>query len=215
MSGLKYYCLDVESTGLDAKRQEVNEYSIIRCDDRVQLTTFIKCEFPERASFDALRVTGKTLADLENGDPKEIAIEKLNKFLAEDGLTPAHRCLILHNAAFDRKFMHALYEKVGQSFPVNLYLCTMQMTRAWAKKAGYVKPKVNLKAALELVGIKKTAGGAHQSKMDTRNTYLLWKDLVENKKFDYLPFIKNLPHNPTINPEDEPLDPDLLDVDED
>ena len=210
--GLKFYILDSETTGTDHRRHELNEYSIIRCDDRVQLTTFIKCETPWTANYDALQVTGKTMEDLNHGDPKEIGVEKLNKFLNEDGLTPAHRCFIMHNAAFDRRFLQALYEKVGQSLPVDLYLCTMAMTRAWAKKAGYTKPKVNLDAACQLTGIKKVAGKAHQSKMDARNTYLLWKDLVENKKFDYLSFIKNLPHNPTSNPDDEPLDPDLLDL---
>jgi DNA polymerase III epsilon subunit-like protein len=214
MSGLKYYCIDTETTGLSTAQHEINEYSIIRCDDRVQLTTFIKCETPWTASYDSLRITGKTMADLDTGDSKEIAIEKLNKFISEDGLTPAHRCFIMHNVGFDRRFIHKLYEKVGQTCPVSLYLCTMAMTRAWAKKAGYVKPKVNLNASCDLVGIKKVAG-SHQSKMDTRNTYLLYRDLVEVKKFDYLPFIKNLPHNPIVNPEDEPLDPDLLDVDED
>jgi hypothetical protein len=35
---------------------------------------------------------------------------------------------------------------------------------------------------------------AHASKVDTRNTYKLWKALTEKKNVDYLPFIKTSSH---------------------
>jgi len=48
--------------------------------------------------------------------------------------------------------------------------------------------------------------------MDTRNTYLLWQNLVEEKKFDYLPFIKNAKHNlTTVEDEREEIDLSFLD----
>src|SRR5258708_14485355 len=106
---LQYYVCDVETNGLKINYHEINEISIIRCHDRVQLTEFIKCESPERSSFDALAITKKTLADLEKGVSKEEAVEKIDKFLGADGLTPAHRCFIGHNVNFDRKVIHSLY----------------------------------------------------------------------------------------------------------
>ena len=209
MSGLNYYIIDTETNGLNSKIQEINEISIIRCSDRVQQTILIRCEHPEHSSVDALRITGKTIEDLQNGISKEEAIVKVDKFLNEDGLTPAHRIFVAHNGNFDRKFLHALYKKVNKQCPVNLWLCTIELSRKYAKEMGLTNQRFNLNAACELVGIKKVAG-AHASKADARNTYLLWKDLVENKKVDYLPLIKTIPHIIDIEQEDGGLDPDLM-----
>lgn len=209
MLGLNFYVVDTETTGLRSGYHEVNEISIIRCADKVQLTEFIKCEYPERASFDALSITNKTLYDLERGKSKEEVVSRIDKFLNEDNLTSAHRCFIAHNYAFDKKFIHALYEQVGKKFPVDLWLCTMALTKQYAKQMGIPKPKVNLQAACDMVGIKKFAN-AHTSKIDSRNTYLLHQDLIENKKLDYLPLIKTAVHSITNNAEED-IDMSILD----
>ena len=73
------------------------EISVIRAQDRMQITRQIKCLSPERSSFDALKATGKTLADLEIGISKEQAINDVHKFLELDGANAASRCLIGHN----------------------------------------------------------------------------------------------------------------------
>lgn len=222
MSGIVYYIVDTETTGLSSSYNETIEISIVRCHDRVQLTEFIKCDYPERASFDALAIQNKTMADLDKGKSKEEVIEKVNKFLNEDGLTPGHRCFVAHNWTFDKRFIHALYEKIGQKCPVDLWLCSMALTKQFiknagldedAKKKGLPKLKVNLHSALDLVGVQKLSA-AHASKVDSRNTYLLWKDLVENKGVDYLPFIKTAEHiiTPKNNDDDEGLDMSLLDL---
>jgi len=211
MSNLQYYVIDTETTGLKSGYHEMTEIGIIRCTDRVQLWRQIKAEYPERANFDALAITKKTLADLEKGHTKGEVVEECEKFFNEDGLTSAHRIIIAHNAPFDRKFLHALWEQMGKRFPADLWLDTMSLTREYAKKIGLVKPKVNLHASCEIAGIKKFSD-AHNAKVDSRNTYLLHKDLVENKKVDYLPFIKTAIH--TINldssTDEEGLDLSLL-----
>lgn len=210
MSGISYYICDSETNGIDSKRHEMCEISIIRCSDRVQLTEFIKCEHPENSSFDALAITGKTLADLEKGISKEEAVEKIDKFLAEDGGGAAGRCFIAHNAPFDRRFIHALYDKCGKQFPADFWACTLAMAKAYVKKMGLGKTKVNLHAACDLLGIKKIAS-AHNAKMDSRNGYLIWKNLTETQQIDHLPFIKNFAHMPankTLPIDDE----DLLDL---
>lgn len=212
---LKYYVIDTETTGLKSGHHEMTEIGIIRCTDRVQLWRKIKCEYPERASYDALMITKKTMADLETGHNNSDVVTECNKFFNEDGATSAHRVIIAHNASFDRKFLHALWEKNGQEFPAHLWLDTIALTREYAKKIGLVKPKVNLHAACDIAGIKKISE-AHNAKVDSRNTYLLHKDLVEDKKIDYLPFIKTAIHDfkPTNNSYDDGddgLDPSLLD----
>lgn len=221
MSGLHYYVIDTETTGLKQGYHEMTEIGVIRCTDRVQLWRQIKCNYPERANFDALAITKKTMADLERGYDPVAVVEECDKFFAEDGLTPAHRCIVAHNAPFDRKFLHALWESCGKEFPAHLWLDTMSLVRDFLKTSGIEasykakglgKPKVNLHAACDHVGIKKISE-AHNAKVDSRNTYLLHRNLVEDKKVNYLPFIKTAAHSLAVPAtDDEGLDPALLDL---
>src|SRR3954465_3825367 len=125
---LNYYLVDTETTGLSAAH-EVIQISLIRCADRVQLSRDIKAEFPERASPEALKVTNKTKDDIIKGMAKEDAVKLFTDFIEEDGLTPAHRVFLAHNCQFDRRFMNALWAKCGTKFPIDLYLCTMKMSK--------------------------------------------------------------------------------------
>jgi DNA polymerase III epsilon subunit-like protein len=209
---LAYYIIDTETNGLKANYHEMVEIGIIRATDRVQLWRNIKCQSPERSSFDALAITKKTLADLERGYSREEVVAECEKFFAEDGLTPAHRCIVGHNIfTFDKRFLFALWESVGKEFPATLWLDTIPMTKQYAKDIGLIKPRVNLHAACDIVGVKKLSD-SHNAKVDSRNTYLLWKNLVEDKKIDHLPFVKTAEHKITAPSVEEGLDPALLDL---
>lgn len=228
MSGLHYYVIDTETTGLKQNYHEMSEIGIIRCTDRVQLWRQIKCQHPERANFDALAITKKTLADLENGRDAKDVVEECNRFFAEDGQERAARCIVAHNAPFDRKFLHALWEFHGFEFPADLWLDTISLTKEFLKKADQSQLKIaktatgrvstQLHACCDMVGIKKLSD-AHNAKVDSRNTYLLHRNLVEEKKVDYLPFIKTEIHimearaNVADLDGDQSLDPSLLDID--
>lgn len=207
MSGLKYYVIDTETTGLRANYHEVNEIGIIRCQDRMQLWRPVICEYPERANFDSLKITKKTMADLSKGFVKNKVIEECNKFFEEDGGTPAHRCIVAHNASFDRRFLHAMWGNCNLSFPANLWLDTISLVKDYGKKNGMTKISAKLHDACDLLGIKKFAD-SHNAKVDSRNTYLIWRELIENRKVDFLPFIKTHFHN--INSTDEELDMSLI-----
>jgi DNA polymerase III epsilon subunit-like protein len=209
---LAYYIIDTETNGLKSGYHTMTEIGIIRATDRVQLWRNIKCETPERSSFDALAITKKTLADLERGYSREEVVAECEKFFAEDGLTPAHRCIVGHNIfTFDKRFLFALWESVGKEFPATLWLDTIPMTKQYAKDIGLIKPRVNLHAACDIVGVKKLSD-SHNAKVDSRNTYLLWKNLVEDKKIDHLPFVKTAEHKITAPSVEEGLDPALLDL---
>jgi DNA polymerase III epsilon subunit-like protein len=221
MSGLQYYVIDTETTGLKSGYHEVTEIGIIRCTDRVQLWRQIKCTYPERANFDALAITKKTMADLERGFDREAVIAECEKFFAEDGLTPAHRCIVAHNAPFDRKFLHAMWEATGKEFPAHLWLDTIQLTKEFLKNANESQLTIvktptgrvstQLHACCDMVGIKKLSD-AHNAKVDSRNTYLLHRQLIEEKKVDHLPFIKTAIHTVSAPSDDGGLDPSLLDL---
>lgn len=202
MSGIHYYIIDTETTGLKSGFHEMTEIGIIRCTDKVQLHRKIRCEYPERANYDALRITGKTMADLEQGLSKEDAVAESIKFMNKDGETPAARCIVAHNAAFDRKFLHALWESCNEEFGASLWLDTITMTKEFLKKndestlnvtkTATGKVSTSLHAACDLLGIKKLAA-AHNAKVDSRNTYLLWAKLMET--VDHLPLIKTFEHS--------------------
>jgi DNA polymerase III epsilon subunit-like protein len=224
MSGILYYIIDTETTGLKSNFHEMTEVGIIRCTDRVQLWRQIKCEYPERANFDALAITKKSMADLEKGHDKRNVVEECEKFFSEDGATSAHRCIVAHNAAFDKKFLHALWEQCGKQFPANLWLDTISLTKDFIKNADTSTLKIvktptgrvstQLHACCDMVGINKLSE-AHNAKVDSRNTYLLYRSLVEEKKVNYLPFIKTDVHSyaapAATDGDDGGLDPSLLD----
>ncbi len=203
MSGIVYYVLDTETTSLNQLFGDLVEISLIRCPDEeynkdkpieqqakpVQISRTIKALNPANASIDSLRITGKTLEDLYNGITLAQAVQEINDFINQDGKTPAHRCIVAHNANFDQKFICHAWQRFGQLFPAEMWLDTLAMSRAYAKKnLGLIKPKVNLAAACDLLQIKKTAK-MHNAQDDARNCYKLWKALRE-KGVDHLEFIK-------------------------
>jgi DNA polymerase III epsilon subunit-like protein len=218
--GIKYYIVDVETNGIKAGYHEINEISIIRCDDKVQLTEFIKCEYPERSSLDALAITKKSLSDLNNGNDKNFVVEKIVRFLSEDNLTAAHRCFVGHNVSFDRRFIHNLFGSVDKKCEVDLWLDTLSLSKEFIKISDTSKLNISktatgriaktLQACCDMVGIKKIAG-AHASKVDTQNTYFLWKKLIEEKGIDHLPHHKTFVHSIK---KDDRLDADDLDLSE-
>lgn len=220
---LLYYIIDTETTGIKADYHEMTELGVIRCTDRVQLWRQIKCEYPERANFDALAITKKSMADLENGHIKDDVVTECEKFFAEDGATPAHRCIVAHNAPFDKRFLHALWAKCGKEFPAHLWLDTISLTKEFLKSVDQSQLKLaktatgrvstQLHACCDMVGIKKISE-AHNAKVDSRNTYLLWRHLVEERKVDYVRFIKTEVHKIDIAPpsDGDGLDPSLLDI---
>lgn len=210
MSSIVFYVLDTETTGLKADYNEISEVGIVRFTDMRQLYTQVVCEHPERANYDALAITKKKISDLAKGKKKEEAVALCEKFFAEDGLTAGHRCIVAHNAPFDRKFIHALWASCGKEFPADLWLCSMSLARKYAKKTGIVKPKVNLHASCDMLQIKKVSE-AHNAKVDSQNTFFLWKRFKDDGIVDYLPEIKNVPHKLKADMSDE--DKEGLEID--
>lgn len=190
--GLNYYVIDIESTGLKSDYHEITQISIIRCSDRNQLSRYVRPEFPERTSEQALTATGRTMKDLYKGIPKEEAIDACENFLNEDQQTSEHRCMVGHHVSFDRKFVYALWHSYNKTFPAVCWLDTESCIRSYAKlNLGLQKVSFKLHSSLEHCGLKPRPG-AHNAISDTQNTFILM-DYLKNKDFDYLPFIKRVP----------------------
>lgn len=193
MNELIFYILDTETTGLSVQNHEIIEISAIRCNDKVQFSRTIRAKFPKNASLDALRITGKSFNDLYKGVSHSDTINDLEKFFETDNGTAEHRVIIAHNSPFDRKFIHAMYDKEDKIFPANLWIDSIQLVREFAKKQGIIKPRVNLEASLGMLKIA-TVDKLHSASGDTRATYRLWIKLIKEHNIDYLPFIKRFPH---------------------
>ena len=182
MADIEYYILDLETNGTSSKNywHEITQISIIRCADRVQLNRYIKPEHPERTNPQALEYTGRTMADLEKGDPKRVVVDFCNEFLKKDGKTPEDRCMVGHNIiSFDKRFVHALWDDLGYVFPANLWMDTLPYVKDYAKRAGLDEKKFSLERAVEIVGATPRPG-AHNAVIDTQNNYILWDKLKKH-----------------------------------
>lgn len=191
MSDIQYYICDTETTGLSNKLHEITEFSFIRCQDKVCFTRDVKCDRPESASLDALRITNKTLNDLKSGLSKKEACEKIIKFLEMDNSNPAFRCIVGHNINFDRGFLFSMFDECGLVFPANLWMDTIPMTREMYKK-GNVKSKGRLKLAdaCDFMQVKRIKE-AHKANVDCMNTYFLWKSLMATN-INHIDYIKTV-----------------------
>lgn len=206
MIDIQYYIIDTETTGFSEKLHEINEFSIIRCKDKVNLFKKVKCDHPESASLDALRITRKTMEDLNFGISKSEACDIINRFLEMDNTNANARCIVGHNVSFDRKFLFSMYEECGKIFPANLWMDTVALTRFMYKKANIPsKGKLKLADACDFMKVKKI-NDAHQAKVDSKNTYLLWKNLMDSN-INYIDFIKNVKQK-----SDEQYDFDISDT---
>lgn len=210
MSEIKYYIIDIETNGLRLKHHELTEVSFIRVDDKMIFSKQVKCDYPNRASLDALKITGKTIQDLYYGEKKNDVVAMIKNFLNKDNLTPEHRCIIGHNVNFDRSHLLALFDEFNETFPANLWLDTMGMMRQIIKQAnpGIKRPKINLEASCQFFKLEKTAS-FHNAKGDAKNTFYLWQK-IQAINFDYLPYIKRLPHKEEVIATEENLS-DLYD----
>ena len=206
-SGLEYYVLDTETTGLKVGWHEVNQISVIRVSTGEQVSIDIAVENPWRAAQQALDVQQKTIADLDSGIALEDAVAAVDTFLASDGLTRGHRCIVAHNAPFDRKFCQEAWKSCDKEFQADLWLCTKQFAQLYVKKHGTAEKiaatqnETKVKFGLNnfLIGIGITPKiGAHNAAVDALNTVELVNWLM-NSKTEYVALIQREPHN-LVNP---------------
>lgn len=211
--GLEYYIFDTETTGLKLGYHEINQISVLRVKDSKQITFQIKLKNPNVYDRRALEVQGITPKDLKEGIPLEEAVEKIDAFLQEDGKTKAHRCIIAHNAPFDRKFLQKAWDSVTKEFLADLWICTQSFAKRFVKKHGgtkvaemqikngidikkdrfgNLKPKFGLNNFMMGIGLEPKTG-AHNAHVDVLNTEVLYNWLM-NSNTEYLSLVERRPH---------------------
>jgi DNA polymerase III epsilon subunit-like protein len=213
--GLNYYIADTETTGLSVDKHEINQISVMRVADEKQLTIQIKIRNPNCYDIRALDIQGISPDDLKIGKPLEEAVEEFDSFLKEDGKSKAHRCMICHNAPFDRKFLQCAWNNVGKEFLADLWLDTQTFAKRYVAKScngvkiaqaqlnggvdgikkdksGSLKPKFGLGNLIIGFGIVPDAG-SHQAEVDVINTNKLYHWLMQTNT-EYVSLIERIPH---------------------
>ena len=168
------YVVDVETTGLDDRLNDVIELSIHRLSDDVQKTWCIKPTNPANIDPDSLRINGHKLEELlhqtKEGrdryqDPNKVIVEVEN-WIMEDDVPTSQRVLAGQNVGFDKGFLeqHWIKCQSKDSFPFGrrmldtmqieffLDLCRGQMSEGYSlnnltKKYGLKNEKAHTAAA--------------------------------------------------------------------
>jgi DNA polymerase III alpha subunit (gram-positive type) len=132
------YVVDVETTGLDDRSNDIIELSMHRLTDDVQKTWCIQPFNPNNIDPDSLRINGhkkeNILHQTKEGretyiDPNKVIIEVEN-WVIEDGVPTTQRILAGQNVGFDKNFLeqHWIKGKSKDSFPFGRrMLDTMQI----------------------------------------------------------------------------------------
>lgn len=198
---IHYYLLDTETTGLKTNYHEIVQISLIRYNDKFQSTVNIKPLFPDRASYDVLKILNKSKADLLKGEHKSKAVEYMHNIMCEDGAQPKDRCIIAHNASFDKRFCHSLWESENKEFPAEMWLCSMAFSKLYAntigkekfaKQQNQLKPKFGLDMCLAAANIAPQSGH-HNAVIDTQNLNSLTEFLFK-QNLNHVSLIKREPH---------------------
>lgn len=190
---------------------EINQISVLRCSDEKQLCLKIAVNFPSRANPVSLEIQGITLADLREGLDKKDALTQIHNFIEEDGSSQRHRCIIAHNASFDRRFCHMEWDAVDLAFPADLWLCTQKFGKKYVKSKNLEarvasaqhekKPKFGLNPLLVGLGLN-VVEGAHDAGVDVTNTNTLFKFFMESG-VEHVSSMERKPHKEIVKKADD------------
>jgi DNA polymerase III alpha subunit (gram-positive type) len=128
----EFYVCDVETTGLDSRRNDVIELSLYRLSEKnseaAQKTWLIRPTSFDNVEVDALRINGHKLDQIKQYPEASKVIVEVENWLAEDGATTTQRALVGQNISFDKDMLEQLWIKCQSkdSFPFGRrYLDTM------------------------------------------------------------------------------------------
>lgn len=178
------YVVDVETTGLDNRVNDVIELSLHRLTDDVQKTWCIKPFNPEAIDAESLRINGHKREDIlhqtKEGkerylDPIKVMVD-IENWVMEDGVPTANRILAGQNVSFDANYLEQFWKK-GQSqdsypFSIKRTLDTMQIEFFLDLCKGEMSEGYSLKFLTKKYGLKNEK--AHTAAADVKVT----KDLL-------------------------------------
>lgn len=161
-----YVVIDVETTGLDPKKDEIIEIGAIKYLNGSERDVFSCLIKPERElPGPVAQLTGLTQAELEQGRSIEEAIYALLEFI---GSYP----LVAHNAGFDTSFLNAALEGLGMDGLENEIVDTLSLSM----KIHPGLESYRLESLGEFFGFE--GAGVHRALSDARATRRLLMKLI-------------------------------------
>jgi len=178
-----YSVLDVETTGLSAKRGDrVLEIGIVHLTEAGEVEavfdSLIKPDIPVKAT----QVHGITNQMVKDAPDFQDIVHQLSTVL--DGTVIA-----AHNANFDLGFLREEFRRSGTKLPLVTPVCTLVMARRYLKAL----PSRSLGACREFLGL--ADDGAHNALADARSAAYLLKYFLDkyNPEIKAKPFHSILP----------------------
>lgn len=163
-----YVVVDVETTGLDPKDDQIIEIAGLKIVDGDEVGSFQRLVIPDKElSCEIERLTGLTDARLRKEGEELSAV--LKGFLDFTGLMP----VMAHNASFDCEFIQVACEECDLDDFDNECIDTLDLARKKLPRApGYRLTELAAKFAID-------DGGAHRALTDCRITRQLFLKLIE------------------------------------
>jgi DNA polymerase III epsilon subunit family exonuclease len=164
----KYLILDVETTGLSAKKHEIIEISALKIEEReikAEFHAFVKAKAPVPPSITELTGISNEMLEREGREITDV----LPGFLEFAGNLP----VVSHNADFDYGFLRSACERCSLPLFSNKYVDTLTLARRLIDDVKNYK----LTTLLDYFGIEKNC--VHRSTDDCLNTKQLYEKLIE------------------------------------
>lgn len=179
MKNKGYAVLDIETTGLDYRDNEMTQFAVVHLDlngdYQGEFDSFVKIDRPEMPE-KIVELTGITKADTDKGISKRKAKKKLKKLLKD-------RILVIQNAAFDLSYIETI-TGIGYDF---IDIQNFSLHRDPSAKA-------NLKAQAERFGFEFEHHKATEDALVTSKLFNQYMNSFEVKEFiNYLIVRKSRP----------------------
>ncbi|WP_141431930.1 PolC-type DNA polymerase III [Bacillus sp. 03113] len=161
--GNTYVFIDLETTGLDYKTEQITEIGAIKLDDNFdeidRFHTMVSLEKGRELPEFITKLTGITAQDLEGWPPENICLTELATFIGDS-------IVVAQNAPFDLSFISR-----GDIYPES-FICTRALAR-------YVEPELSasLKDVCKRRGI--DLNGHHRALNDVEATIEVFKEYVK------------------------------------
>ena len=162
-----FIAFDFETTGLDSKSDRIIEVAAIKFENGEISDRYVELVNPQRDIPGVITdITGITNSMVQSKPNEEEIVDDLLSFLGDYPL-------VAHNIQFDEKFLSELCQRLGRDPIENVKYDTLQLARS----VFFEQPVFNLSALSEYFGL--SSKGAHRAENDTKNTGLIFLELVD------------------------------------
>lgn len=162
-----YVVLDLETTGLDKRKDGIIEVAAIRVENGAiteKMETLVRCDV--MIPPDIVQITGITEELMKSGKETEDVLEELSEFA--EGLP-----FVCHNASFDKEFLSEAFRRVHIEALDNRFIDTLKLAQLMIPDLGSYK----LSSLAEYLNVSSVQH--HRAMADCETTYGIYNKLNE------------------------------------